>query len=125
MTENMNTKRNERPETCECRWCVAAQLRYRMQMGGMVIAPCDEYGRTDREAKPSLTAEQWAEAFELLAELADEVDRLQGEVQRMQPHVIRACECPNDDDPTGCYCPDGFTHDDCPMGHEDALGVES
>lgn len=52
---NTNTTQNERLKPCECRWCVAAQRRDRMQMDGMVIAPCDEYGRTDREAMPSLT----------------------------------------------------------------------
>lgn len=62
-------------------------------------------------------AELIAAAPTLLAELADEVDLMQGEVQRMRPFAIAACECPNDDDPDGCYCPDGFTHDDCPMGH--------
>lgn len=50
MTENTNTKRNERLKPCGCSWCIAAQRRDRMEMGGMVIAPCDEYGRTDREA---------------------------------------------------------------------------
>lgn len=54
-----------------------------------------------------------AAAPTLLAALADEVERL-------RPFAIRACECPNDDDPSGCYCPDGFSHDDCPMNHEEA-----
>ena len=64
MTENMNTKRNERSKPCECRWCVAAQRGDRMELGGMVIAPCDEYGRTDREA-----------ASPVLSELVKRIDR--------------------------------------------------
>lgn len=61
---------DEQPKPCECRWCVAAERRDRMRMGGMVIAPCDEYGRTDREAKPSLTDEQH-EAIRVVDQVLD------------------------------------------------------
>lgn len=76
------------------------------------------YGGTGRGIERPEDAEFIAAANP--AAVTDLIDR----IVLLSEALAQFCECPQPEDPEGCYCPTG-NHDDCPGGHRKGEGIES